>query len=57
MENSLLTVFPNVQPIVSQNNPPFDQTNREFCLVLIFKRAINFLFYILLKTYLCSNVL
>ena len=57
MENSLLIVFPNVQPIVSQNNPPFDQTNREFCLVLIFKRAINFLFYILLKTYLCSNVL
>ena len=43
MENSLLTVFLNVQPILLQNNLPFDQTNREFHLLLIFKnKPLNF---------------
>ena len=36
MENSLLTVFLNVQPICPQNNLPFDQTNKEIYLLLIF---------------------
>ena len=42
MENSLLTVFLNVQPSVPQNNLPFGQTNKEFYLLLIFKKEIKF---------------
>ena len=46
MENSQLTVnFLNVQPIFPQNNLPFDQTNREFYLLLIFKKLLNFVLY------------
>ena len=46
MENSLLAVFPSVQPIVLQNNLPFDQTNKEFYLMLIFKKELlNFVLY------------
>ena len=45
MENSLLTVFLYIQPIVPQNNLPFDETNKEsYFAVDILKRAI--LFYI-----------
>ena len=46
MENSLLTVFLNVQPIVPQNNIPFDQTKKEFYLLSIFKKELlNFALY------------
>ena len=47
MENSQLTVnFLNVQPIFPQNNLPFDQTNKEFYLLLIFKKELlNFVLY------------
>ena len=46
MENSLLTVFLNVQLIVLQNNIPFDQTKKEFYLLLIFKKELlNFVLY------------
>ena len=47
MENSHLTVnFLNVQPIFPQNNLPFDQTNKEFYLLLIFKKELlNFVLY------------
>ena len=46
MKNSLLTVFLNVQPIVPQNNLPFDQTNKEFYLLLICKKELlNFALY------------
>ena len=47
MENSQLTVnILNVQPIFPQNNLPFDQTNKEFYLLLIFKKELlNFVLY------------
>ena len=47
MENSQLTVnFLNVQPIFPQNNLPFDQTNKKFYLLLIFKKELlNFVLY------------
>ena len=47
MEKSQLTVnFLNVQPIFPQNNLPFDQTNKEFYLLLIFKKELlNFVLY------------
>ena len=47
MENSQLTVnFLNVQPIFPQNNLAFDQTNKEFYLLLIFKKELlNFVLY------------
>ena len=46
MENSLLTVFLNFQPIVPQNDLPFNQTNKEFYLLLIFKKdLLNFVLY------------
>ena len=34
MENSPLTVFQNVQPIIPRNNLSFDQTNKKFYFVL-----------------------
>ena len=50
MENSLLTIFLNVQPNLPQNNLPFDQTNKEFHLLLIVKNEpLNFVLF-LLKT-------
>ena len=46
MENFLLAVFLNVQPIVPQNELPFDQTKKEFYLLLIFKKELlNFVLY------------
>ena len=46
MEKSLWTAFLNVQPIIPQNNLPFDQTNKEFYLMLIFKKELlNFVLY------------
>ena len=47
MENSQLTVnFLNVQPIFPQNNLLFDQTSKEFYLLLIFKKELlNFVLY------------
>ena len=47
MENSQLTVnFLNVQPIFPRNNLPFDRTNKEFYLLLIFKKELlNFVLY------------
>ena len=43
MENPLLAVFLNVQ---HKNNLPFDQPNKEFYLLLIFKRELlNFVLY------------
>ena len=57
MENFLLTVFLNVQPIVPQHNFPFDQTktfdkNKEFCLLLIFKKDfLNFVLYFIKDQY------
>ena len=40
MENSLLTVYQNVHPIRPQNNLSFDQTNKDFHLLLIFKNEL-----------------
>ena len=40
MENSLLTVYLNVHPIHLQNNLSFDQTNKDFHLLLIFKNEL-----------------
>ena len=45
MENSLLTAFLNVQPIVPQKNRPFDQTNKECYLLLIFKKELLTFFF------------
>ena len=46
MENSLLTAFLNVQPILPQNNLAFDQNNKAFHLLLIFKNELlNFVLY------------
>ena len=57
MKNSVLNVFLNVQPILTWNNLPFDQTNNEFYLLLMYKKGIlNFVLY-LLKSYLFSNIL
>ena len=48
MENSLLTVFLNFHPIVPRNNLPFDETNKEFYLLLIFKKELlNFVLYLI----------
>ena len=53
MENSQLTVFLNVQPIAPQNNLPFDQTNKEFYLLLIFKKELlNFVLYFMKDLFL-----
>ena len=56
MENSLLTAFLNFQPIVPQKNRPFDQTNKECYLLLIFKKEL-LTFFFSLNTYLCFNFL
>ena len=46
MEKFLLAVFLNVQPIVPQNELPFDQTKKEFYLLLILKKELlNFVLY------------
>ena len=46
MENSQLTVFLNVQPVVPKTNFPIDQTNKVFYLLLIFKKELlNFFIY------------
>ena len=58
MENSQLTVFLNVQPIVPKTNLPIDQTNKVFYLLLIFKKELlNFVIYFIKDIYLCTNVL
>ena len=58
MENSQLTVFLNVQPVVPTTNLPIDQTNKVFYLLLIFKKELlNFVIYFIKDIYLCTNVL
>ena len=53
MENSLLNVFVNVQSIFPQNNLPFDQTNKEFHLLLIFKyELLNFVLCFVKELYM-----
>ena len=58
MENSQLTVFLNVQPVVPKTNLSIDQTNKVFYLLLIFKKELlNFVIYFIKDIYLCTNVL
>ena len=58
MENSQLTVFLNVQPVVPKTNLPIDQANKVFYLLLIFKKELlNFVIYFIKDIYLCTNVL
>ena len=53
MENLLLTVFLSVQPILSQNNLPFVQTNKEFHLLLVFKNELlNFVLCFINELYM-----
>ena len=43
IDNSLLTVFLYIQSILLQNNLLFDQANKEFHLLLIFKNKAKIL--------------
>ena len=53
MENSFFTVFLNVPPILPQNNFQFDQTNKEFHLLLTFKnKLLNFVLCFIKELYM-----
>ena len=60
MENSLLNVFQNVQPIIPRNNLSFDQTNKKFYFVLFNCSIFQFycrMFFISTKSINCKMII